>query len=114
MTGLSESQERAIKCLTPEWQSVSNLADQIEDVSVLLVDHALFSLERRGLAYWRPRRMINSSYEFRLTPEGEALKKKLEEAEDIPLPTIEEMSGLVEDMTGGLPLGEYMKEIRGG
>jgi hypothetical protein len=33
---------------------------------------------------------------------------------DDELPKIEEMSGLVEDFTGGIPLGEYLEEIRNG
>ncbi|MFC2039178.1 hypothetical protein ACFLST_00070 [Chloroflexota bacterium] len=34
--------------------------------------------------------------------------------EEAKLPTIEEMSGFVDDLTGGMSLEEYMQEIRGG
>ena len=35
-------------------------------------------------------------------------------AEDIDLPTIEQMSGIIDDFTNGLTLGEYIEEIRRG
>lgn len=36
------------------------------------------------------------------------------EPSDSELPSIEEMSGLIEHFTGGITLGQYMNEIRGG
>lgn len=37
--------------------------------------------------------------------------KGIDDFRESNLPTIKEMSGLVDDLTGGLPLSEYMKQL---
>jgi hypothetical protein len=56
--------------------------------------------------------------DLKANAQGEATVVQVEGFEpyssDVELPTIEEMSGLVDDITGGLSLADYMKELRNG